>query len=414
MLKLKDREDKNEILLLILMIIVSVFSALLFVISTLKKSFSNVDLGIYWRAFSEGIHGELSNTLVMPYGRIIGNLVIPGYLPYSVARIYYFTLMLLVVLLISREIFTYLQERKVFENDRRRIVATICVISIPWYWSDALITGNIGGILALFCVLSAFYIKRHENVAALLLALAMIKPQIGLIFLFALFLKKEFRLFIKVVLIDVGSWIAYSGYSFVVMKVNARRNQIPIESVNFANLSDITNTVSGYSASSVNQGTQEGAWYFYYGLFNPLISKGVPVYIVLILSALAGAAFIIAMLFLIRKDRELANDYVLLFSITALASLFWCYKSQSDAIVLILCNLIVLYLIKQKDFETAYTLLGFIIIILMNCILCKYGFRLIIPIFDYVEAILGDMLLQIGAFSVVVVTLVKIRKGREE
>ena len=395
MLENKSKNNRNEILILIAMILLALSSIALFILSVMKKSFSNVDLSVYWEALAKGIAGNRDNSLVMPYGRIIGNLVIPGYLSYTGARIYYFVEMAVVIFFIFREILASLRERVIFLNEKRRIIATICVIFIPWHWADALLVGNIGGILALFCILAAFYVKKHENIAAILLALAMIKPQIGLIFLFTLFLKRKFKLAFKVILIDVVGWVIYSVYSFFVMEINGMDTGI------LENLNDVINTVSGYGSNSSAQGTDEGAWYFYYGLFNPLISKGVPVYVVLVLSALTGAAFIVFFLYLFRKNKEISNDYVILFSITSLASLFWCYKSQSDAIVLILCNLMVLYLLALKNFDTKYSVMAVVILVLMNCIVCKYILRLLIPLFDYVEAILGDMLLQIISFSTV-------------
>lgn len=423
-MKIKERITRvgSELIAVILLSGLAVSSILLTIVTIYKKTFSNADLGVYWRCLAYSVRGYSAEhmsslemtlpqigrptTLVMPHGRLLGNLIIPGYLPEFYARVYYFLLMLVVLYFIAREAFAWMSSKGIFTNSQYRIVALISILIIPWYWSDALITGNIGGILALMCVLSAFYVKKHQNIAAILLALSLIKPQIGLIFLFTLLLKREIKLLIKVAGIVGTAWAVYAIYVSLAEDIRGISLGL-VDKIDSNGIGSIAGNVSGYMSSASSQGTSDGAWYYYYGLFNPLISKGVPVLWVLVLSALSGAVFVIIMLLLIKKVSSLREDYVVVFAASALASLFWCYKSQSDAIVLMLCNLVAVYLLSLCQFNRKQIVLVVLTLLVMNCMLCKYVFRLVIPVFDYVYGIFGDMILQILSFVYITIELVR-------
>ena len=96
-----------------------------------------------------------------------------------------------------------------------------------------------------------------------------------------------------------------------------------------------------------------------------------------------------------------------LFSVAALASLFWFYKSECDNIVVLLCNLIVLFYMKDSQCKKMNEIIiSGIFIIGVNWLIGRYLLRFPLQIVSYPVGILIDQLLQMVLFIAMIVLCV--------
>lgn len=342
--------------------------------------------------------GKMQGIGVLPYGRVLSNFLLPGFLSYNAAYIYNWILILFITVLLFINIFRWVKEKSLFNNIFECATAALSMIMIPWLWPGYLRAGNIGGIIALMAILSAFYISRNENVAALLIAFALIKPQIGGIFLIAVFLKKNYRLVVKILSVIAISEVIHFIYIGIMNKI--RGIYWPVS------LNSIISIFEGYAGKNA-EAERGDTWYLYYGIFNMLKEIGVPVFIVLLLSMIAGVAFLIIILKLIKKNSDLYNDYVIIFAIASLSSLFWFYKSECDNIVIILCNIIVLLYLKESDKKILSIVAASIFLAGMNWLVGRYILRFGINVVSYYQGILIDQILQIILFTMMIILVIK-------
>lgn len=411
----KKIDDKYLTLVLILFAIMSVV-----VNGTVLRhsGFSGCDLIYYWRNSAYSIRGyslewikctEFSlNEIgfnpgggvgILPYGRLLMQIILPGFLPYNVARIYYRVVLVALVILIMINVREWL--RKEYFTPSKATVYAVLICFVPWIWGGYLRTGNIGGVLALIAVLMAFYADKNENLMAALLALTLIKPQIGGIFVIMLFIKKRYMILIKTAGICVISYVLYIIYVFI---MNSSRNIL------MGHENALLGILEGYAGS--NMESERGVtWFLFYGIFNLLRNLGVPNIIVLALSMLAGIGFVVLCISLCGKLKEQQNYYVVYFAIAQLASLFWFYKSECDALVLIGCNLLIFIywngcLKRWKDL-----LLVMIYLAGLNCLIGRYILRFLIPILSYNMGIFLDQVLQIGLFLLLLFGICKNKSG---
>lgn len=347
--------------------------------------------------------GKMQGVGVLPYGRLLNNLLFPGFLSYEAAYFYNWILILFITGLLTINIYKWIKENQFLKTDVQCIIVAVCMVVIPWLWPGYLRAGNIGGLIALMAILAAFYIDKNENVAAILIAFSLIKPQIGGIFLIAVFLKKNYRLILKILSVLAFSEAVHMIYTYVMNK--ARGIYWPLS------LNSLISIFEGYAGKNAEAERGE-TWYLYYGLFNLLKEIGVPVLIVLFLSMITGVVFLLVLLNYLKNNKDMYNDYVIVFAIAALASLFWFYKSECDNIVIIICNLIILLYIKSS--EKSWRTYGFTIAFLigMNWLVGRYILRFGISAVSYYQGILLDQILQIILFTVMFAFTVKRYKRR--
>lgn len=134
-----------------------------------------------------------------PWGLLLGQLLYPGFLEYHYAQIYFVALYFMlyaIALFYAWRLFPYQRTELLF-------FALLAAVS----YFRPLLSGNAGGIMCLLLLLSIALQDKNQVFAGVLLAFAMIKPQLALLFcLYFLFRKRYILLFVACI-VDVLAWI---------------------------------------------------------------------------------------------------------------------------------------------------------------------------------------------------------------
>ena len=412
------RRSKEFHVLKIGSLLLAGFSFFYFFYKTVIGGAGIVDVKEYWRYMAYSIRGydistcaangivlenigAIGGGIVLPWGRLLGNLIYPGFLSLTGATVYYYLLLIVCTGVAGYYILKWIEKVQVDDwQKKENVIFTVCLMIMPLYWDDALNTGNMGGIFCVFLILAAIFLERSPCLASFFIAMAMIKPQNAALFMLVLLLKKKFKMICQV----LGIMTASVGLSEVYERVCSYFRG-GIKNASFWD--KVMSMLRRYSGNG--QGTkQEGVLpFFTYGILDKLIDYGVSSYIVLIGSALLGIIFVFGVLFYIRDYKGLNGDWIVLFSIAALGSIFWCYKTPCDEIIIILCNLLSILYWKYggKDLKSVLEILIYLICINMKVF--RFWGRKILPI-ELDTAVVADQILRIIVY---VGMIVRIKQG---
>jgi len=404
------------------MVMLAGFSFIYFFYKSVIMGMEHVDINDYWKCMAYSIRGYDISTcaaegivlnsigylgmgIVLPWGRLLGNLIYPGFLPLKGAILYYYFLLSICTGIAGWYILNWIQKEKVDDWDKREnILFMICMMMMPLYWEDALNTGNMGGILCVFLILAAFFMEKQSWLAVILIAMAMIKPQNAAIFMVLLLLKKKIKMICQVIGIMLGSVLSSEIYVRICSYFRGTAGKISFWDKMIIMLKE-------YSGNG--QGTKEEGIpsFFTYGILDKLIDWGVNTYVVLIGSAVLGIIFVICIIIYIRDCNELKEDWIVLFSIASLSSIFWCYKTQCDEIIIILCNLLCILCWKygKKNFKNVLWILFYLACINMK--IFRFWGRKMLPI-ELDTAVFADQVLRIVVYVGMIIGIKKnIRKS---
>lgn len=134
-----------------------------------------------------------------PWGLLLGQLFYPGYLSYDVARGYFLCLALLFFLLSG------VAALRAFPRHRRHVVFLMLLASVAYIRPAQ--GGNAGGMLCLLVCWSLVLHRHHPLLAGLCLSVAMIKPQLALLFCLYMLLTRSWRTLLTVVVVDTAAWL---------------------------------------------------------------------------------------------------------------------------------------------------------------------------------------------------------------
>ncbi len=342
------------------------------------KGFGLVDLNEYWRNMAYAIRGynvsfcieegivlenvgAVGGDIVMPWGKLLGNLIYPGFLPYGVVVIYYLLLLCICTGLAGWYISGWIREKEIrIWESRDNILFSVCLLVMPFYWIDVFCNGNWGGAFCIFLMLAAFFIEKNPWIASLLLAMAMIKPQNAALFLLVVLAKKKFKIVCQTVGVIIAGWAGTEVY----MRIWEHFRETGTRETAYGSVAAI---IKGYSGNG--KGAEGGVPdFFMYGILDKLVDLGVSSYVALIGSALLGILFVLFVMFYIRNCKTLSEDWVVLFSIAALGSVFWSYKTPCDEVIVVLCNLLCILYWKygEHDLKEVIWLLFYLVCINMR------------------------------------------------
>ena len=408
------KEQRGTALLWCAVIGLALCSLGYFVLKTIADGLWCVDIDTYWHNTAYAIRGyDLNQTahgaivvdsvgpmrsaIIMPWGRLTANLIYPGFLPLSVATVYYYVLTAVCIVVSVKLINDWIREENLWENKWSNIIFTVALVIMPMYWDDALDTGNMGGVLCLFTVIAVFLMKKHPYVASFLLAMACIKPQnIGL-FLLVLLLKKQWKILFATGGMVLGGW----GIGWLYVKIATFLR----ESVLIAHAQEANTATSSVTAQIINGYAGNGAGsdndFFMYGIFSKMLDHGWNSYMVLVASGMLGILFTWLMLFWLRKT-TLADSMVVGFAVAALGSVFWCYKTPCDEIIMMLCNLLVVLYWKASEKGVGNAVWCGIYLAAMNAKIFRFWGRKLVPGLELRTAITFDMILRIIIFAVMI------------
>ena len=242
----------------------------------------------------------------VPWAYVLGNVINPGFLPYSAMCVYILALDFIAPLVTALCMGRFLLRHRYVQDKYMAVLASLLVFA-PSMWANAVLFGNQSGIVCCCVILSMCVLEDSETLAGLLLAVAMCKPQVAFVFLFPLLCKKHWKAITVTSGTVLGSWLLAA---------------ILTESSPISMLTDIMDQGLSYNTS-------------YYGLFNFLLGFGISTKVVLLLDvAVGGVILLAAAAWMFRK--KLDNDWLLWYAVTAVVSVMWFYKQSHDYIILAL------------------------------------------------------------------------------
>ena len=303
------------------------------------------DLYLYWKSNAYAIRGydlykcvtgevvldsigKLEVGLTLPWARFLSNLIIPGFLPWNVC-IYYFYILWIGLSFVATGLTIKMLKSTGYTNKIQNIFLSIVIIVSPFYWQDAINTGNIGGVLCIIAYIGVLIADSNPFIASICFAISCVKPQDGALFLVMLFVVKRYKVFFSSIGILIVNLIIGEGY------VALSSNQ----------LSGIDNIVGLFQkvVVSPNYGDSTTPDFYTYGIFDPLNMFGVNGVIVSVLSALSGIILIFVIYNLIPKSINDKFELIIMGAVAALGSVIWSYKTPCDEVIMISCNLVLIY-----------------------------------------------------------------------
>jgi len=255
-----------------------------------------------------------ASTSTFPWTKILGVLIHGSFLPYDISCIYY--VILNTVVLTTMIVLVYRYMREYSESNKVATVSILLMLS-SWYLADLVTANNNATMICALIIIAIVIEDEHEVLSGVLIAFAMIKAQIVLPFCFVWLLKKKWKLLVTAAGIDIVCWLT----SVVVTGVSPIRQ-----------LSNL-----------VNMRVEMTEGYLVYGIFDGLRSFGVSSTMVLALSMFLGC--ILLVLGFCLTDRVLPKELKWFrWSLPAMVSVFWCYKSQCDYNILMIVALMLVEL----------------------------------------------------------------------
>ena len=152
-----------------------------------------------------------------PYGLLLGNLFYAGFLEMSTVsfspnaaleppEIYFIALNAIFLLVTTVIIF---QTLKNLSNKLAWTSALLAIFSFPLL-IPLKNTGNASSIICCMLILIGFWHEKYPKLSGILLAFAMVKPQLALIFCVTLLLMRRFRILLIAAAIDIAAWLIVS------------------------------------------------------------------------------------------------------------------------------------------------------------------------------------------------------------
>lgn len=136
-----------------------------------------------------------------PWGLVLGNFFYPGFLVLEEAMVYFtwlnYIFFPVTAFLVSKKLNCGLGSLSVF-------FVTITMFAGHFLVSEYF--GNAGAVMCCLMILSCLYADERPLAAGVMLALAMIKPQVALPICFALFLRKNFKVLFAAAAVDLEAW----------------------------------------------------------------------------------------------------------------------------------------------------------------------------------------------------------------
>lgn len=279
-----------------------------------------------------------STSATMPYARVLSNLIHPGFMNREAAIGYGVILYIAVTVVAIIVLYKAANKVSALPANPLRLLVVILMFS-SWYWTDGIFTWNNGVVFSMFLIIAVCIIDEHEMVGGVILALAMIKPQIAGIFYISFLMKKKYKAMLTSGFILIVSW----GIYLVAVGGNPITQMLEI----------------------MGQAKMKEAYYIWFGLFDFLVKFGIQGTAAIISSMTVGMAATAVLSWWVIKNKNLDNT-IIYYSIPALFSTVWCYKSTSDLVILILPTLLCLFIMEQKNTAMAMSLFTILYIITLN------------------------------------------------
>lgn len=132
-----------------------------------------------------------------PWGLILGQIFYPGFLSNSLARYYFISLFAVTILIAA--LFLY-------KNNDHRVSTLFILLLSSISFLYPMQGGNAGSLMCLMLLLAWYLMDCNEYISGLLLAFAMIKPQLALLFCLYFLINRKYKLLAVAATMDIAAW----------------------------------------------------------------------------------------------------------------------------------------------------------------------------------------------------------------
>lgn len=133
-----------------------------------------------------------------PWGILLGQLFYAGWLPLSVAKIWFIFICVIIYFLVCAS-FIHLYHLK------KKYFITLSAVGLV-SWLFPILNGNIGGTICLLLIMALGIKDRCNILAGCLLAFSLIKPQASLLFCLYFLFQRNFKVLFVAAFIDILAW----------------------------------------------------------------------------------------------------------------------------------------------------------------------------------------------------------------
>lgn len=277
------------------------------------------------------VHGEIS---AMPWGVPFNTLLHGGFLPREASIIWYSAMRLIFFVIMCVAVWKKFD--KLGMEGWKKSLAMITFIA-PWSNISCLTAGNQGQVIVMWIVTAVCLVDDNDYLAAVFMTLSMIKPQTALPF-FALFLlRKKWKIIVPSVIAVFASWgvCALWTHSNPIIQIEGilKFTNDLYWDIHVVGICDFMRKILGFSDN-----------------------------VAMLSSMVTGIAILAVCVIVVLKNKQMDNFQ--LYSIPAIVSIFWCYKSECDYIIVIIAGLAILTLWDSNKLSIG-TLIGLAVVYLM-------------------------------------------------
>lgn len=238
----------------------------------------------------------------VPWACVFGSVFYGGFMSLEAARIY--NVLLHIVSIVLLVVVFYKTTKHSLSKFEQATIALAFISQFSIMYS--IYYGNAGGIICCLLMVSILLGEKHPYISGVLVALAMMKPQIAAIVCVVFLLQKRWKVLFTGASIDILGWLVTS----VITKVS------PLEL--------LTSTFSSGTASEFQ----------YLGVLSVLQYCGLDKSLVLVLNVAVGFIYTIGLWYYLKKNKTANEDELILYMPACIASTVWIYKNGTDYAIL--------------------------------------------------------------------------------
>lgn len=302
-----------------------------------------------------------SSITTIPWSYLLSNIFFPGFLSYSAAKAW--CLCLFTIWTVCCVLFLY----KCFIRScpNKLLVILLCIqFFVHFGWGSSLNKLNNGmfSVLAIVSILILMeyypHVTKNEILIAFLMVIAMLKPQVALLFYIPLFLQKYYKSIVISGGILLASWLGVSAIIHV---------------------SPFTILLEQFQVGS---NLKHISVYVYYGILDFLTKFGVSTTYIMLMEA----AFSIPIVFILCYRFRKASTWVI-FSIPAVFMLFWCYHHNMEVQIVGILMVCISYLLFTDSLLNKLAQAYCIFLLLFNLCPILYSYYEISPLIPFLQRI---------------------------
>ena len=294
----------------------------------------------------------------IPWSYLLSNFFYPGFLTWPQARMWALMLFTVCFLLSMLLLWKYLRR---ITGNRNFFFLTVLIWSSNFGWGSALTKVNNGMFTCISILVVLLLLEYGENslrndiFLALLMVVAMLKPQIALLFYIPLLYRKKYRSIFLSGVILLAAWIGAA----VLLQI-----------------SPLTILLEQFQVGADLKVTSV---YVYYGLFDFLTRFGISTRFIMILQFAVFIPLAFVLGYMLRK-----SSMWIQFAVPSVLTLLWCYHHNTDLQVIGILMICIGHLMVNAHHNTRLQLCC-LLLLLFNLLPISYAYYDITPALPFLQ-----------------------------